>query len=148
MKKILFFAIVVAAMLLACNKDESDIKSVELNTPFNLALNETAELETDGMRLTFEGVVEDSRCPIGVNCIWEGEAVAEFLAKKGSEVVAAPLTTNPRAGQVVNDNFTAFGHGIKLLQVMPYPDAGSPIEEKDYVVRVVIQAPENGDDAK
>jgi hypothetical protein len=83
-----------------------------------------------------------------VSCVWEGEAIIDFLAEKDNEVVAEPWTTNPRAGQVINDNFTAFGHGIKLLQVMPYPETGNPIDEKDYIVRVVIQAPENQGDAK
>lgn len=146
MKKLLFLAFVVAAMLMACNKDDdSNSKSVELNKPFNLALNETAELETDGTRITFLGIAEDSRCPTGVNCIWEGEAVVDFLVIKGKDLLAVPLTTNPRDGQVLNDNFTAFGHGVKLLQVMPYPETGCSIEEKDYVVRLIISEPSVGD---
>ncbi|MBK8567753.1 MAG: hypothetical protein IPN76_31655 [Saprospiraceae bacterium] len=146
MKKLLFFAFVVAAAFMACNKDDdTNIKPVQLDKAFNLAVNETAELETDGTRIKFLGISEDSRCPTGVNCVWEGEAIVQLSVEKEDDAIVETLTTNPREGQMLPDKFTAFGHGVKLLQVMPYPEAGSSIEEGDYVIRLIIGEPFEGD---
>jgi hypothetical protein len=145
MKKLLFFAFALAAFM-ACNKDDdAKIIPVQLDKAFNLALNETAELETDGTRITFLGIAEDSRCPTGVNCVWEGEAIVQLLVEKDDDAITETLTTNPREGQLLSDRFSAYNHGVRLLQVMPYPEAGIPMEVEDYVIRLIISEPFEGD---
>ena len=146
MKKILFLITVAAAMFFACNKDDSsNIKPVQLGQAFNLAMHETAELETDGMRITFMGITEDSRCPTTVNCVWAGRAVAEFKVVKGRETLIESLTDNPANDPALSTSFNAFGHGVRLLQVMPYPATSNSIDDKDYIVRLEIGDPIYGD---
>ena len=145
MKKLIFLALVAFAIFVACNKDDQpDPKPVNLDEPFNLALNETAELEADGTRITLLGILEDSRCPTGVNCIWAGRAVAEFMLENSGEKRIETLTDNPGNDPNLSTHFNAFGHGVQLLQVMPYPAAGSLIPEKDYIVRLAIGEPIEG----
>ncbi len=139
MKKIIFSAIAIVALLVACKKDDNpNIKSVQLNEAFTLVLNQTAELEADGMRITLLGITEDSRCPTNTDCFWAGRVIAEFKVEKAGEALIKTLTDNPENDPTLSTSFTAFGHLVKLEEVAPYPD-GSPIAQEDYVVKIEIE---------
>ncbi len=140
MKKIIFSLVVVAAFLLfACKKDDhSNTKTVQLNQPFTLVVDQTAVLDSDGMRIKLLGITEDSRCPTNANCFWAGRVVAEFEVVKDAETVIRTLTDNPANDATLSTSFTAFGHLVMLEEVTPYP-AGSPIAQKDYVVKITVE---------
>jgi len=142
MKKVLIFIAVVVVWFIACKKDDPTtiIKPVQLDQRFHLGIKESAELITDGIRITFLGITEDSRCPTNVNCIWEGRVVAEFKVKKGEETLIKSLTNNPGNDPSLGTSFNAFGRSVKLHDVSPYPD-GSPIADKDYRVSISFGMP-------
>ncbi|MEW6211959.1 MAG: hypothetical protein AB1631_26625, partial [Acidobacteriota bacterium] len=57
------------------------------------------EVSTDGLKIKFESVTDDSRCPQGVDCVWSGNAEAVFKVKStGDEVATVKLNTdlNPK----------------------------------------------------
>lgn len=140
MKKLLLIVItLVFAGVFACKKDDNSvIKPVSLDQPFILELNQTAELKSDQMRIKFLGISEDSRCPTGANCFWEGRAVADFEVSQGDEYYMKTLTDNPGNDPTLSTWFAAFGHYVVLQSVTPYPD-GNPISQREYVVKLVIQ---------
>ena len=74
-----------------------------------LSLNEgqSAGLSSGG-RITFTNVVNESRCPTGVQCIWAGTATARFrvMPESGSQ----PVDT--------------LGVSVTLAELTPYPVAG------------------------
>jgi hypothetical protein len=51
---------------------------VRLDTEFQLALGQVAELEGAELRIEFEAVPEDSRCPPYAFCFWAGDALVEL----------------------------------------------------------------------
>jgi hypothetical protein len=58
---------------------------IELNKVFQLALEQTALLPSESLWITFNQVLEDSRCPQYVQCIWAGNAkVAIEVMRPGS----------------------------------------------------------------
>lgn len=139
MKKFIFAFIAFAMLFLACKKDDnSNTKNVQLNEVFSLKINQSAELENDGMKITLLEITEDSRCPTNAECFWAGRAIAEFKVEKSGESLIRTLTDNPENDPTLSTAFTAFGHLVKLDEVTPYPD-GNPIAQKDYVVRITIE---------
>ena len=62
-------------------------------------------------------LINDSRCPSDGVCIWEGDAVAEFLFKFNGESKSFSLHTNNEFKQ---DTFFN-GLRIRLMDVIPYP---------------------------
>lgn len=77
-------------------------------TSKKLTLGSTQRFEVNGQQvdLTFEQIIEDSRCPKDVVCVWEGQAKLQFalnvpalgLSKK---VVPILRAGRPELGQVV-----------------------------------------------
>src|SRR6185503_16034330 len=49
------------------------IKSIAMNYPFKLAVNQMAYNEKEDIKVRFVNVTEDSRCPTDVQCIWAGQ---------------------------------------------------------------------------
>lgn len=143
MKKIIVPFLLAATMLVACDKNEGDtttLKAIKLNEAFTLKVNETAELASDGMKITLLGITEDSRCPTYVNCIWEGRAVAEFKVEKGGESLIKTATTNPQPSDgTLSTGFEAFGHLVTLDEVTPYPEGSDEIEQSDYKVKITVE---------
>ena len=138
MRKILFSIVAVATLFFACKKDDdSNTKTVNPNEVFSLQINQTAELENDGMKITFLAITEDSRCPTNTECLWAGRVIAEFKVEKGGESIIKTLTDNPENDPLLSTSFLAFGHTVILDEVAPYPD-GNPIKQKDYVVKLII----------
>src|SRR4051794_17751377 len=72
-----------------------DTKEVALSQQFKLKVGQEVLVKEAGIKVSGIAVVEDSRCPTGVNCIWAGNGkVSVHLSKAKSESVAVELNTN------------------------------------------------------
>jgi len=68
---------------------------IRLGQEFELKINQEAMVEGEGLAVVFESVLEDSRCPEGVDCIWSGNAKIKVeLIGAGKESAAVELNTN------------------------------------------------------
>src|SRR5204863_3246316 len=61
---------------------------VPLGQEFTLAVGQVASVEGASLRLALRAVRNDSRCPVDVQCVWEGDATV-FLDVAGSSATAA-----------------------------------------------------------
>ena len=105
----------------------------ELGRPFDLEPAEVVAIA--GLRITFEAVTEDSRCPTGAQCAWAGDAAASFsLQKPPAPAVQRTLHTHARY-----ERQTSFeGLVVRLESIKPYPNAGATIAPADYRVTLVV----------
>lgn len=90
--------------------------TVAASDTVTLELGASATFEPAGIRVTFLRLVEDSRCPIGLTCVWEGDAEVRLGVdtKEGAEEVTLHTTLEPRSvpiGQLV----------LMLVDVLPRP---------------------------
>ena len=72
------------------------------------------------MNVTFKGITEDSRCPQGVNCIWEGVATAEveFMGLATRPVtIKLSTTNNAQRGYSRTQDFN--GYAVSLVELSP-----------------------------
>ena len=72
------------------------------------------------MNVTFKGMVEDSRCPKDVQCIWAGNATAEveFMGvATRPRVYQFSTTIDAKKGHFTKQNFN--GYEISLVSVTP-----------------------------
>jgi len=126
------FARSIALVLLAI-ASHSAVTEPEFAQPFDLKVSEVVTLQ--GLKITFEGVSEDSRCPAGVQCVWAGDAAATFtLEKSPGTALQCTLHTNGRfQRQTDYDTFV-----VKLEDIKPYPKQGAAIAPSDYRATLVV----------
>lgn len=84
--------------------------------------------EASGLEIEFVRVVEDSRCPEGVDCIWAGRVVIEVKAARAGE--SSDIKTLSTNGE--DNSFEFAGYQVHLKRVDPYPKEGTPIAEDAY----------------
>jgi hypothetical protein len=86
------------------------------------------------IKVKFLSVIEDSRCPEGVNCIWAGVAKIKIqLRKTGKPAKEFELNTNQ-----MDKSITFEGHTIKLVTLTPYPKSGTAINATVYFATLTI----------
>jgi hypothetical protein len=123
----LFAVVVLAAAAHAA------VAEPELGRPFELTPSEVATVQ--GLRVTFEGVGEDSRCPTGAQCVWAGDAAAAFtLDKAPAAAVHRTLHTNGRFERQTDYE----GFVIRLEDITPYPKDGATIAPDGYRATIVV----------
>lgn len=81
----------------------------------------------------------DSRCPIGVTCVWAGQLLAtvEVLHGDRRKLDVELLRRVGRDPEVA----LAFGYELRLLGVDPHPKQGIKPDRRAYVMRVAIARP-------
>jgi hypothetical protein len=93
-------------------------------------------LSLDTLRLRWLDL-NDSRCPQGVQCVWEGQAVVTLeVSRDGLAPQRVELIL--RSG-VEPGAETVAGYELRLLKVEPYPRQGVTPERNDYVATVEIR---------
>ena len=124
---ILFAVVILASPVLA---DES------YDVPFELSLGESVAVGPDGLVVGLESLVQDSRCPLDVECVWAGDAEAALFAERPTfGVDRFSLHTHV---DLVQETKIDIWH-ITLLQVSPYPRvAGDPTEPGEVRVTLLV----------
>lgn len=141
----------LAALLLACSawncKKVNDTSGgggncgpvvFNLNQEFELCQGNTAAQLGGDLKITFDEVTEDSRCPVDVTCIWAGRVDAKFT------VVAAGETTEHTLSCVTTDpdhpDSVLIGNRvIRLLSMAPENHEGQVIQQADYRAKLVVK---------
>ena len=127
----LVFALLAA---LAASEDAARPRSVHLDDSFSLHAGESAKVDSEKLEIRFEGVVSDSRCPKGAQCIVEGDATVRITVKKASAKTSYELHTSERAAQEASHD----GLTIRLVRLDPYPVEGKAIDGRDYEATLLV----------
>ena len=84
---------------------------------------ETQFLKDQQMNVTFNKITADSRCPEGVNCIWQGAATASItIMTTTSRPINFELSTLNMAAKTLVKTKNIAGYNITLEKVLPNLD--------------------------
>lgn len=110
----------------------------DIDRAVEIRIDRSVFIRSEGLTITF-AEVEDSRCPRGVVCVWEGEGIAELRLRvvDGREAVVRP-TVRPGTDPERFPWLTAYAFGLKisLLELAPYPDVDRPYDRSRYTARL------------
>jgi hypothetical protein len=81
-------------------------------------------------------VLNDSRCPTGVQCFWEGNATVRF---RFSKVNAKPVLFELNTHRGFTYSIIISGYRFTLTELKPYPVRNNRIEQKEYKAELVIE---------
>jgi hypothetical protein len=133
---VIFSVFLVTALIAttAC-ASEVDDETFSLGDSFTLAVGQSASIDGEDLVIKFIDVIAESRCPSGVECIWQGEVsclVEITYSRAGQEkVLTYPgLTQEPAEAQFGPYQFT--------FTVDPYPEAGKEIKKSEYRLNLLV----------
>lgn len=96
----------------------SGVVDLKIGEITEIKLFETAYNPQYDLQLRIENI-NDSRCPIGVNCIWEGNATVQFYLTTKSQEYSFTLDTHQ--GAAFKRDTIIEGMKYQLMNVLPYP---------------------------
>lgn len=107
-----------------------------------LHVGESADLGAAGASVSFDRVVEDSRCPANARCIWPGRVVVAGTLRHGGQ--ATPFTLGTVSGIADAPASVEVGpYRLRIADVEPYPATPAGIDEDAYALSLQIeQAPQ------
>jgi len=118
MRPIVIVLIACLAFTNGCKKPISESKEDSLTITLHGCANNI--FSDSQVRLCFDSVISDSRCPANANCVWQGMAVCKFSFVKNSKTYPLILSTLALPGLYNKDTIVA-GYKIEFINLLPYP---------------------------
>ncbi len=140
MRSLIILTGLLAAMIYTgCENDLSLKSTLLLNDTTELANFETKFNFEHDLSLRMDSVLNDSRCPSNVDCVWEGNAAVRFLFRIDS--IQRDFVLNTHGGSQFNSDTLIEGYRIKLVDLSPYPEDPGVIEQVVYHSEVMVFEP-------
>ena len=121
---------------ISCKKDVED-QQFEIGEIVEFQFGSPRVDSASSLRITFNELLEDSRCPIDANCIWSGVGIIGINVTQGtsiSEITLSTIDFEEHSPEVIKA-----GIRYKLVDLTPYPKLNSNNEAIDYKASVLIQ---------
>lgn len=135
------FLLLLAGLIVGCNMDDFLIDNLLMDTtrsslPADVKLRpgQSVLFPHEGYTITFERVTADSRCPIGVQCVWAGDGAAKLQLKDNAGAVSDDTLHTTLEPQSVHFQQLR----IRLKSLEPYPVYGVQADTSKYVVTLEI----------
>lgn len=132
MKNSLLAIVILFSTFAFGQEDSAETPKIGVKIPIGKAI------ELKGVSIKFLEVVEDSRCPTGVECIWAGRAIVKTaVTSNGKTEEKLLIFGEVRRGEEKNSNlFSSKEFAINGLMLNPYPTSESAGKDKGYVLLV------------
>ena len=62
----------------ACKKDREATPENKFGETITLKIGQSAEIDDNNLSISFQDLVDDSRCATGATCVWEGQVVVNL----------------------------------------------------------------------
>jgi hypothetical protein len=107
-----------------------------IDNEFSLAIGQTAELTGGQITIQFEGVQEDSRCPRGATCVWQGRVTSIVKVGENGFTSTMVLSEPALSDQPGNNVYKQYKF---ISRVLPYPDLSKKIAKEDYRLFLTVK---------
>src|SRR5690348_4772824 len=123
---ILFLLVFGAASVATANAQAAENVRVQIN--------HQARAYRAGIKIKFVELVEDSRCPVDVNCIQAGNAKIRVEVSKRGRSKTLELDSNSMKGAAIFE-----GYRFQLRKLTPEPRSNVRINRNGYVATVHVE---------
>ena len=113
----------------------ADPAKVLIDKEFSLGIGQTVNIEGEKLVIKFKAVLEDSRCPVNVVCVWAGNGKVDFeILDIDGQNKTVILNTEEEPREI-----TLKGHKLKLISLNPPRVDGVSISPGDYSVTLLVE---------
>jgi len=120
------FLVLLAVAALGCNGPTE----VAVDEEFTLGVGESVTIGRTGIIVTFEDMLEDSRCPINAYCVWAGNARIQLAVSTPARRVVLQTRSDSNYAVVHQEGIRQLV--VQLGNLLPEPVAGEPIDKQAY----------------
>ena len=130
---VLTLLVMSVALFVGCSQNPA-VLTIKPGETFTIGVGQSAQIFNEGMTVTFNEVIGDSRAPEGVNAIWEGVAnIGITIRYDGTDYSIVLL----QAGRTEQATYTFIDYTL-VYSLNPYPVADKEIPSKDYRLTMTV----------
>ena len=104
--------------------------SADFGQQVELRTGQTVTVQDEQLEIKFEEVIDDSRCPTGATCIWQGEVTGILKITYLGEAYNKTITQPGLTDEMVTDSFGEYAIGFNFL---PYPEVNKEIRPSELI---------------
>ncbi len=140
--KTLLVVVMTAGLLVACSTDNAPESNdaAKVSTPsaetISLKIGESVEVPVIHATIAFDTVLEDSRCPTDVECVWEGNARTGLRLVSDELSESFELNTSQQGGATVH---TVNGYELSIDRLEPKPVSTRGIDPRLYSLELRLK---------
>ena len=90
------------------------LDTIPIDQKFVIKPGQTVTIKHTKINITFDSVLNDSRCPIELRCVWAGNAEVKLILQRSSKKTSAIVNTG-----IKNRAIEYRGYRIQLLKLNP-----------------------------
>lgn len=113
-----------------------DFDNLLLNDTIALSYKDCLNESSDHFSVCFDSVINESRCPLGVVCFWQGNATARFKFEKYNQ---KPIFFELNTFRSFTNDTIIDDYKFTLIDLLPYPSIDYQIKLKDYKAQILIE---------
>ena len=121
---IIVSALICGTVFTSCGSDKAEAQeenfTLKVGETTEIILGEVANNKQYGISLRVESI-NDSRCPLGGVCVWQGNALVQLHLKTSKGNYDFTLNTLHDSSHFNNEEIIE-GLIYRLIDVLPYPD--------------------------
>ncbi len=103
---------------------------VAIDQDFTLAFGRSVAIENTGYTVTFQDVLQDSRCPVNADCVWAGNARIRLAINRPTRHVAVNTDLDPRHAVIAEAGIRQLV--LQLEALSPLPQVDRPTNKDAY----------------
>ena len=137
MSKYSFCFLTIAGLTLllsGCAGGTDEIKA-RLDEEFSLRIGQTASIAGENLEIRFDEVVEDSRCPKNVTCIWAGRVSCIVQLTDSDSSYKMVLTESGLTDHYAKETYKEYQLAFR---VEPYPEEAKKIPRDEYRLLLIV----------
>ncbi|UQB69875.1 hypothetical protein [Epilithonimonas zeae] len=116
-----FKALLFAPILLLMSNCKTQSQTSTSDNIIKLGVNKKVTIPNSKTSIEFKEIIEDSRCPANVTCVWEGIAIVNLNAFSGKDTKDIKVATRDFLPKEVTKSFNYAGYRFTVQEVKPYP---------------------------
>jgi hypothetical protein len=128
MIKHLLVILAISIIIAGCIQTQNAGTVVNLGENFTLNPGQSASIPSEGLTFTFDKVLEDSRCPQGVQCFWAGQTTILVEAEKSGNSTSFEMTK--KAGSIEPGTYDTKGYTFEFIDISPAKAQGQDISDE------------------
>ena len=132
-----FALLSMSALFFGCPKPQPKNQVFETGKIFTIMQGQTAQTADGSLKIHFDEVTADSRCPTGVQCVWAGRVDASFTLTQGSANQTVQLSSGALTKGGAN-SATFGGYTVKLEGMEPAKKSEAMLDQKEYKATMVV----------
>ncbi|MFC2128246.1 hypothetical protein ACFLRR_00075 [Bacteroidota bacterium] len=138
MKKFAVLSGIILVFIFAgCKKENSGQTSTLIfGDTTEISMSEKLYNYENNISIKLDSILNDSRCPASVDCIWAGNAEVKYIFTQND--IENTIILNTLGGSNFKSDTIITGYTIELINLYPYPEEPGEIGQGNYYSDVLV----------